>query len=146
MADMATDVIGTAIAVHIVCAVPWGKHCSEPKTVTLSRILAMPPKKKHKPMLGSRLNGIEPRTIDRAKVKRSCFRARMPTTNSTALPEVALSISFGSAPKFIEIRSIASDKTALRGMMAKEFVAKTVTGLQLRLGAVMAKGTMARSQ
>lgn len=52
------------------------------------------------------------------------------TINSTALPKVALSRPPRASPSFEESSSVAKERQAARGMMAKKLRMKTTVGLQ----------------
>ncbi len=68
-----------------------------------------------------------------------------PTINSTALPKVAFSRPPRASPKFTEISSVAKERTAARGMMARKFSTKTTTGSHPVSPAMIPMGTKTRS-
>ena len=64
----------------------------------------------------------------------------MLTMSSTALPKVALSSPPKASPTLSEICSVANERTAARGMMAKKLRVKTAVALHPTLGATMPRG------
>lgn len=121
-----------------------------------------PPKRKHMPMTRSRLERMEPSIEDwttsiwpsRRATMLTCvllvvlliqlaiFERR--TISSTALPKVALSRPPSVSPSLREISSVAKDRTAARGIMAKKLRVKTVVALHLSMPAAIPMGTMKR--
>jgi hypothetical protein len=66
------------------------------------------------------------------------------TINSTAFPKVAFSSPPRVSPSLIDISSVAKDKTAASGIMAKKLIVKTAVGFQPRWPATIPMGTMIR--
>lgn len=66
------------------------------------------------------------------------------TINSTALPKVAFRRPPSVSPSFIEISSVANDRTAASGMIAKKLMVKTAVEPQPILPAMMPRGTMTK--
>lgn len=64
--------------------------------------------------------------------------------SSTAFPKVAFSKPPIVSPSFREISSVAKDRTAARGMMAKKLMMKTAVGFQPEAPATMPMGTATR--
>lgn len=64
------------------------------------------------------------------------------TISSTAFPNVAFSSPPSVSPSLMAISSVANDRTAASGMIAKKLSAKTVVGAQLSSPAMMPNGTM----
>jgi hypothetical protein len=63
------------------------------------------------------------------------------TMSSTALPNVAFNKPPKVSPSSIEISSVAKDRIAASGMIAKKFRTKTVVGFQPVAPAIIPKGT-----
>ena len=66
------------------------------------------------------------------------------TINSTAFPKVAFNKPPMVWPSFMEISSVAKDRTAASGMMAKKLMVKTAVEFQLRAPATIPMGTMTK--
>lgn len=64
--------------------------------------------------------------------------------SSTALPNVAFINPPSVCPNFIDISSVANERTAANGMMAKKLSAKTVTGSHPDAPAKIPSGTKTR--
>jgi hypothetical protein len=64
--------------------------------------------------------------------------------SSTALPNVAFSRPPRVSPKRTDISSVANDKTAASGMMAKKLSVKTVVASHSLTPAMMPRGTKTR--
>lgn len=64
--------------------------------------------------------------------------------SSTALPNVAFISPPSVCPNFIEISSVAKERTAANGTMAKKLSAKTVTGSHPFKPATIPSGTKTR--
>lgn len=79
--------------------------------------------------------------VSTALAQRDC-NAR--TINSTAFPNVAFRSPPIVSPSFSEISSVAKERTAARGMMAKKLMVKTADELQPSMPAMMPKGTIGR--
>lgn len=66
------------------------------------------------------------------------------TINSTALPNVAFSNPPMASPSLMEISSVAKDKTAASGIMAKKLMVKTAVEFHPMAPAMMPTGTVMR--
>ena len=64
--------------------------------------------------------------------------------SSTALPKVAFNSPPRVSPSFAEISSVANERTAARGIMAKKLSMNTAAGLQLNTPAMIPNGTNIR--
>jgi hypothetical protein len=140
---MIMDAEESAMSEHVVCAVADANICSV-GTPFSSVILAMPPKRKHMPMTSNRLDKMDPSMDDCTTWIWPSLRATMLTISSTALPKVALSRPPSVSPSFTDISSVANERTAARGMMAKKLRVKTAVGFQPISPAQMPKGTTMR--
>lgn len=151
----------------VVWAVMVWKLCSWPWPFS-SRILTIPPKKKHMPITSNRFDRIEPIIDDLTTsiclslnaIILTCRGGKIwsvqvdharnrglgagPTINSTALPNVALSKPPKASPSFAEISSVANESTAANGIMAKKLMTNTATGSQPVWPAMIPIGTATR--
>lgn len=66
------------------------------------------------------------------------------TINSTAFPNVAFSKPPMAWPNLLASISVAKERTAASGMMAKKLMVKTAVGFQLSAPATMPIGTITR--
>jgi hypothetical protein len=161
VAGMIRDAEATAIKEDIVDATVSLKRCSIPDTMPV-RVLWIPPAIKQHPNTKRIFDRMLPSMLDctilispffnatiltfKSKLVRQLvvFMLQVLTISSTAFPKVAFSSPPKVWPSFADISSVANERTAASGTIAKKLRTNTVVGFQPATPAIMPRGTKTR--